>query len=156
MPFLGYPVGGVASIVMETNPYLLPASCRAHIILSHPSEPNQLILTRGESEPYQRSPVGHLKEDGRSITGSVKLLGSPYLADNAVCNFIVDYPMMAHFERLLLVQRTSIIPVTVQDKWVKNYHKDFLAAISIGDNKWKTPKPGNLFLIQFSLLELLS
>jgi hypothetical protein len=78
------------------------------------------------------------------------------IADDAVCNFVLDYPMMAHFERLLLLQRSSPTPVTVQDKWAKNYHKDFLAAISIGDAKWKTSKPGGLFLVQFSLLELLS
>ena len=156
MPFLGFAPSLTASTVFAANPYLTAPTCRAHIILSHPSEPNQLILTRGEGEPYQRSTKGHLKEDGRSLTGSVKIVGSQYLADDAVCNFVMDYPMMAHFERLLLVQRSSPIPVTVQDKWAKNYHKDFLAAISIGDAKWKTSKPGSLFLVQFSLLELLS
>jgi hypothetical protein len=115
-----------------------------------------LILTRGDGEIYQRSQTGHLKDEGRSITGSVKLQGSQFLADDAVCNFVMDYPMAAHFERLLLLQRSSPIPVTVQAKWVKNYHKDFLAAISIGDAKWKTSKPGNLFLVQFSLMELIA
>lgn len=155
MPFLGFAPSAIASTVFTANPYLTAPTCRAHIILSHPMEPNQLILTRGEGDPYQRSEIGHLKEEGRSITGSVKLLGNQYLANNATCNFIMDYAMVAHFKRLLLIQRSSPIPVTVQDKWVKNMHKDFFGALSIGDPKWETSRPGGTFLIQFSLMELI-
>ena len=151
MPFLGYPVGGATSIVMATNPYLLPSSCRSHIILAHPTEVNGLILTRGEGEPYSKSTEGFLKGDGRSIAGSLKVNGNQWKKDSSTCNFVMSLDMADQFRRMLTIQETSEIPITIIDNWVTGRRSVGTGTLTIGDKKWETSKPGRQFLIQFAI-----
>jgi len=152
MPFLSFLPGSFGSVVTATNPYITTANCRAHIILAHPTEANGLILTRGSDVPYKRGETGYLKESGRSIAGSLKMIGAPIKKYEAACNFIVDLTMADHFRRLLALQR-SAVPLTVIDNWTAGRSQTFTADISIGDNAWETPQPARLFLLQFSLFE---
>ena len=152
MPFLSFLPGGIASIVTATNPYITTANCRAHIILAHPSEANGLILTRGVDVAYKRGESGYLKGDGRSIVGSLKMVGAPVIKLEATCNFIVDLAMADQFRRLLALQQATP-PLTVIDNWTTGRSQTFTADISIGDNAWETPQPLRLFLLQFMLFE---
>jgi hypothetical protein len=150
MPFLSLLKG-----ITATNPYLTSPTCRAHVILTHPSEVNSLILTTGDgAAPYSRNSEGHLKIEDRSITGSPKFQGANYLKDSATCNFLLSSVMLQQFERLLVIQRSSI-PITVVDQWDPSRYKTFNGVISIGDSKWKTHKgPGWAYLVQFTIEEL--
>ena len=152
MPFLSFLPGSLNSIVTATNPYVTAANCRAHIILTHPTEINGLILTRGVELPYKRGETGYLKSEGRSISGSLKMTGTPVKKYESTCNFIVDLTMADHFRRLLALQR-SIVPLTVTDNWITGRSQTFTADISIGDAQWETPQPARLFLLQFTLFE---
>ena len=152
MTFLSFLPGSLNSIVSDTNTYLTPANCRAHIILTHPTEVNGLILTRGVELPYKRGETGYLKSEGRSIAGALKMTGTAIKKYEATCNFIVDLTMADHFRRLLALQR-SIVPLTVIDNWITGRSQTFTADISIGDAQWETPQPARLFLLQFTLFE---
>ena len=152
MPFLSFLPGSLNSTVTATNPYITTANCRAHIILSHPTEANGLILTRGVDVPYKRGETGYLKSEGRSIAGSSKMTGTAIKKYEATCNFIVDLTMADQFRRLLALQR-SATPITVIDSWITGRSQTFTADISIGDVQWETPQPARLFLLQFTLFE---
>lgn len=153
MPFLGFVPSSSASAVTVTNPYDGGVNCRAHIILAHPSEPNGLILTRGEGETYSRSQGGRLKSDGRTIAGNIKMVGS-VLKESANCNFIVTLAMADQLRRLLDVSASSPTPITCIDNWTTGRKKVFLSELSIGDRAWETPKPNGMFLVQFTIEEV--
>jgi len=152
MPFLSFLPGGLGSVVTAANPYITVENCRAHIILTHPTEANGLVLTRGTDVAYKRGESGYLKGEGRSIAGSLKMTGTPIRKYEATCNFIVDLTMADQFRRFLALQR-SAIPITVIDNWITGRSTIFTADISIGDTAWETPQPRRLFLLQFSLFE---
>lgn len=153
MPFLGFVPNSTASAVTSTNPYDGGINCRAHIVLAHPSEANGLILTRGEGAAYSRSQGGRLKSDGRTIAGNNKMIGS-VLKESAQCNFTMSLTMADQFRRLLDVVASSSTPITCIDNWTTGRKKVFLSQLSIGDRAWETPKPGGMFLIQFTIEEV--
>lgn len=140
-----------ASAIFQVNPFLSPQYCRGHIILSHPTEQNSLILNRGENA-YQRLEEGYLKAEDRTIAGGINLVGSNIKKYSADCNFVVNLDLANHFRRLLALQENPI-PITVTDNWTAGRSAVYSAVISIGDGKWETPVPGQLFLLQFALKE---
>ena len=138
-----------------TNPYIISGVCtRSHIVLAHPSIVDSLVLSTSQAQAYDRVTQGLTKSSGRSVTGSIDLIGESYQKVKGSCNFVANSAMLALFEALYTTQSTSSTAITVDDKWVLNYYKTYFAFIDLTDEKWKTPIGLNWsHLLQFNLLE---
>lgn len=96
------------------NPYL--NSNHSYLVLAHPLLPDALVLSHFQSQPYQRNLVGFGKQDGRSLTGGLKIQGPRYAPPPKwEINVLVKPPQMELFESLLETQRSAQAPITLQD-----------------------------------------
>jgi hypothetical protein len=102
--------------VVPFNQYLLPPV--SHLVLSHPSQTDGLILAQFDERPYEHFPTGWQTADGRSVLGSIRLKGGDWRKDLWQCNFFVQAEQLAYFNAFLLAQQASSAPVSVLDRWL--------------------------------------
>jgi hypothetical protein len=135
-----------------TNQYLTPAV--SHLILSHPSIANQLLLAQHDEKPYENYRTGQTQADGRSLLGALRLKGDNWKKDLWECNFHALAPQVGLFEQLVQAQQDDILPVVLIDRWINGVvvtksvwvqiDKQYLSLV--GANSW--------FRLQFQLMEV--
>jgi hypothetical protein len=97
-----------------TNQYLSPPT--NHLILSHPSLADSLLLAEHDEVPYERYPTGWSQADGRSLLGSIRVKGGTWNKQAWACNFYAQQEQVDLFNLLLQVQQIST-PITIADYW---------------------------------------
>jgi hypothetical protein len=99
-----------------TNQYLSPSV--SHLVLSHPSLADSLVLAEHDDKPYENYRAGQTVGDGRSLLGAIRLNGDNWKKDVWECNFIAALPQVALFEQLVQAQQDNVATVTLIDRWV--------------------------------------
>lgn len=95
------------------NPYL--STDMGHLILSCPSVVDALVLNLfQESAPYDRRIDGWARQDGRSLRGSNRVVGSQYRATVMSASFLISIQQAQLFEQLLTAQDLGQY-ITIQD-----------------------------------------
>lgn len=102
--------------VQPLNQYLSPPV--SHLVLSHPSLVDELILAQFDEKPYEYFPTGWAVADGRSVLGTIRLKGGSWRKDLWQCNFFVKPEQLAFFNGLLSVQQADSLPVVLVDRWL--------------------------------------
>jgi hypothetical protein len=99
-----------------TNQYLLPPT--SHLVLSHPSLVDALLLAQYDDKPYENYRTGQTQGDGRSLLGAIRMKGDNWTKNQWECNFVALAPQVTLFEQLVQAQQDDILPVTLIDRWV--------------------------------------
>jgi hypothetical protein len=95
------------------NPYL--STDMGHLILSCPSVVDALVLNLfQESAPYDRRIDGWARQDGRSLTGSNRIVGDQFKHTVMEASFLISLQQAQLFGQLLLAQDQGGI-ITIQD-----------------------------------------
>jgi len=134
-----------------TNQYLSPPV--SHILLSHMTLLNTLLLTHHDEKPYEYYPTGWAGSDGRSLLGSVRIKGGQWLKDAWECNFLCTPPQVDLFNQLLEAQSTNT-PVGLVDRWVDGVVNTKSVWVDV-DRQYLTMVAANSWWrLQFRLLEV--
>jgi hypothetical protein len=134
-----------------TNQYLSPPV--SHLVLSHPSLGDQLLLSEHDEKPYEHYPTGWTQADGRSLLGAIRLKGDNWKKDVWECNFLVLVPQLNLFNQLLQAQQDST-PVTLIDRWIDGAIVTKLVWLQV-DRQYLTLVAANSwFRLQFQMLEV--
>ncbi len=88
-----------------------------HIVLSHPSLADQLILAEHDEKPYEHYPIGWTQADGRSLQGALRLKGDNWKKDQWECNFHAQLPQVTLFNSMLQAQQDDALSVALADYW---------------------------------------
>jgi hypothetical protein len=90
-----------------------------HVQLVHPSLSDVLVLTTflADSEPYRRSIEGWAKDEGRSVTGGLRVNGPAVQTEVWDFSFLVKRPQFELFNQMLGLQRQSPIPISLLDRF---------------------------------------
>jgi hypothetical protein len=134
-----------------SNQYLSPLV--SHLVLSHPSINDQLLLAEHDEKPYENYRTGQTQGDGRSLLGSIRLKGDNWKKQQWECNFLVLAPQVALFEQLVQAQQDDILPVTLIDRWIDGTVTTRSVWIQV-DRSYLTIASGNWFRLQFQCWEV--
>ena len=103
--------------LLTANQYL--TSGTSHLVLSHASFVDTLVLAEHDSTPYEYYPTGWTIANGRSLLGGIRLNGNNWTKDRWECNFHVTKSQYTLFNQLLQLQQTSTA-VILNDYWDGN------------------------------------
>jgi hypothetical protein len=134
-----------------SNQYLSPLV--SHLVLSHPSIADQLLLAEHDEKPYENYRTGQTQGDGRSLLGSIRLKGDNWKKQQWECNFLALAPQVTLFEQLVQAQQDDILPVTLVDRWIDGTVTTRSVWIQI-DRQYLSIANGNWFRLQFQAWEV--
>ncbi len=135
----------------STNQYLSPRV--SHLVLSHPSLTDQLLLAQFDEKPYENYRTGQTQGDGRSLLGSIRLKGDNWKKDQWECNFLVTPPQVALFEQLVQAQQDDIFPARLVDRWFDGVETIRNSWIQV-DRQYLSIAGGSWLRLQFQLWEV--
>ncbi len=135
-----------------TNQYLSPQT--SHIVLSHPSLTDQLLLAEHDDKPYENYRVGQTRSNGRSLLGSIRLQGDNWKKDQWECNFIAKSAQVVLFEQLLQAQQDSTLSVTLLDRWIDGVVVSKSVWLEIDRQYLFLLAANSWFRLQFQVLEV--
>ncbi len=137
---------------VATNQYLLPQA--SHIVLSHPSLTDSLLLAEHDDKPYENYRVGQTRSNGRSLLGSIRLQGNNWKKDQWECNFIAKSAQVVLFEQLIQAQQDDILPVTLIDRWIDGIAVSKSVWLDIDRQYLSLLAANSWFRLQFQVLEV--
>lgn len=135
-----------------TNQYLSPQA--SHLVLSHPSIVDQLLLAEHDDRPYENYRTGQTRSNGRSLLGSIRLQGGNWKKDRWECNFLVKSAQVVLFEQIVQAQQDDNLPAILVDRWIDGTVITKYVWIEI-DRQYLSLVAGNSwFRLQFQVLEV--
>jgi hypothetical protein len=135
-----------------TNQYLSPPT--SHLILSHPSLADSLLLAQHDEKPYENYRTGQTQADGRSLKGAIRLKGDNWKKGQWECNFHALAPQVGLFEELVQAQQDDALPVTLIDRWIDGVVVTKSVWIGIDRQYLSLAGANSWFRLQFQLLEV--
>lgn len=138
------------------NPYTVcpDETGRGSLQLAHPSATDVLVLSTFDGEPYSRYYTNWYKADGRSVQGALRIVGGTPDPQRWECNFVCSLAQLDLFHELLGLQKTSLIPVSLNDRWIPGRSYDTNVFVGV-DDRYVTPLGREHFQrLQFTLEEV--
>jgi hypothetical protein len=135
-----------------TNQYLSPPT--SHLILSHPSIVDQLLLAECDEKPYENYRTGQTQGDGRSLLGGIRLKGDNWKKDVWECNFFAVAAQVALFEQLVQAQQDNVATVTLVDRWVTGIVVAKLVWLQVDRQYLTVVATGSWYRLQFQAVEV--
>jgi hypothetical protein len=133
-----------------TNKYLSPLS--SHLILSHPTLTDTLLLAEHDDKPYEYYPTGQTTADGRSLLGGIRLKGNNWLKDLWECNFHCTIAQAVLFNTLITAQQNNTSTILLTDNWQST---PVIKQIWLNvDRQYLTQVGSDWRRLQFQLLEV--
>ncbi len=134
------------------NQYLSPQV--SHLVLSHPTLEDQLLLAEHDDKPYENYRVGQTRSNGRSLLGSIRLQGDNWKKDQWECNFIVKSAQVVLFDQLIQAQQDSTLSVTLLDYWIDGAAVSKSVWLEIDRQYLSLLAANSWFRLQFQVLEV--
>ena len=137
---------------VTTNQYLSPQA--SHIVLSHPSLTDQLLLAEHDDKAYENYRIGQTRSNGRSLLGGIRLQGNNYKKGQWECNFIANSAQVVLFEQLIQAQQDDILPVTLIDRWIDGVAVSKSVWLEIDRQYLSLLAANSWYRLQFQVLEV--